>query len=113
MIEGKVAQPPTDEVLATIARIRMEHPDLQEIMGLPLIVDALKNQIQLDMRLMGLSGEVQMRWYKLEAQLKHWVRLLYTDMTEEGLIKSFGLPDSGRTAEELDANTRLIHEKSK
>lgn len=127
MIQGKKAPSATVEVIHQLdvskmvanekagafstaidpALLKMDS-ELIESYGIPLIWDICKNEMQTQLRLMGISGESQMRWYRIESQLIQWLRLIYTDMTEEQIVEKWGKPEDadGRSELELDAKTK-------
>lgn len=111
MIEGKKFTSPTLNVVKDVTKKTAEKPDedsrMIESFGIPLIWDVLKSDMQVQLRLAGISGETQMKWYKVEKELLNWLRLCYTDKTEEQISAEYGPSDDydGRTAAELDAKS--------
>jgi hypothetical protein len=115
MIEGKKATSPSKLFAQLMENVEVSIEDADKKLideyGIPVIWDCAKSTMQTQLRMIGLSGKEQMRWYSLEKELMHWLRLVYTDLTEEEIIEKWGPPDDadGRTAEELDAKTEPLH----
>lgn len=94
MIIGKKANSPTGFVMDYISEMRKKKGD-QEIQrienaGIPLIFSQTIETVKITMQSLGIPPEKQQEWEKVENQFLHWIRLLYTDMTEEEIIKRFG-----------------------
>ena len=118
MIEGKKLPSPTKQAMVLL-KTTMENIDpdekLVEAWGIPQLFAVIQSTVQGQMRQAGLSGVAQMRWYQVEKELLHVVRLLYSDLTEEQIIETYGPPDNAdeRCELELEKKTRELRKHQK